>query len=260
MSLSPARLRRGVRDLAAGGELVVDGTGGDVGVADVVAQLLVAEGALDVGAGARGCGGGLVLRVRSSVPILSVGGVSVFLSLRSRRSHATVRRRSARPFELNAASNTSSIESTRTKRSASRVSDGSSSRSCSFSRGRITRPRPGALRGEHLVAHAADRQHLAGQRDLARSSRRRRRPASRARARRSPSPSRSRPTGRPSAPRRPERGDGRRGARTSARRGSSSPVCERTHDSAACADSCITSPSCPVTVSLPRPGYACASM
>ena len=31
-------------------------------------------------------------------------------------------------------------------------------------------------------------------------------------------------------------------------------VCERTHESAACADSCITSPSWPVIVSLPLPG------
>src|SRR6266576_915715 len=36
-------------------------------------------------------------------------------------------------------------------------------------------------------------------------------------------------------------------------------VCARTHDSAACADSCITSPSWPVIVSLPLPGYAVAS-
>jgi len=40
----------------------------------------------------------------------------------------------------------------------------------------------------------------------------------------------------------------------------SSPECERTHESAACADSCITSPSWPVIVSLPLPGYAVASM
>ncbi len=38
------------------------------------------------------------------------------------------------------------------------------------------------------------------------------------------------------------------------------PVCERTHESAASADSCITSPSWPVIVSLPLPGYAVASM
>ncbi len=37
-------------------------------------------------------------------------------------------------------------------------------------------------------------------------------------------------------------------------------ACERTHESAACADSCITSPSWPVIVSFPLPGYACASM
>ena len=37
-------------------------------------------------------------------------------------------------------------------------------------------------------------------------------------------------------------------------------MCERTHESAACADSCITSPSWPVIVSAPLPGYAVASM
>ena len=35
---------------------------------------------------------------------------------------------------------------------------------------------------------------------------------------------------------------------------SSSSACERTHESAARADSCITSPSWPVTVRLPLPG------
>ena len=40
----------------------------------------------------------------------------------------------------------------------------------------------------------------------------------------------------------------------------SSAACERTQESAACADSCITSPSCPVIVSFPLPGYAVASM
>ena len=34
----------------------------------------------------------------------------------------------------------------------------------------------------------------------------------------------------------------------------SSSVCDRTHESAACADSCITSPSWPVIFSRPRPG------
>ena len=37
-------------------------------------------------------------------------------------------------------------------------------------------------------------------------------------------------------------------------------VCERTHESAAFADSFITSPSWPVTISSPLPGYAAASM
>ena len=35
---------------------------------------------------------------------------------------------------------------------------------------------------------------------------------------------------------------------------------ERTHESAVWADSCITSPSCPVMVSFPVPAYAVASM
>ena len=43
-------------------------------------------------------------------------------------------------------------------------------------------------------------------------------------------------------------------ARTSPVRAPSSSVCARTQESAACADSCITSPSCPVIVSRPLPG------
>ena len=37
-------------------------------------------------------------------------------------------------------------------------------------------------------------------------------------------------------------------------------MCDRIHESAACADSCITSPSCPVIVRRPLPAYAVASM
>src|SRR5204863_715070 len=55
--------RGGIRDFAARGELLVDGTGRGVCVADVVAQLLVPERALDVGPGVRGGVGDPVLRV-----------------------------------------------------------------------------------------------------------------------------------------------------------------------------------------------------
>ena len=41
--------------------------------------------------------------------------------------------------------------------------------------------------------------------------------------------------------------------------GTASPALPRTYESAACADSCITSPSWPVIVSRPRPGIAVAS-
>ena len=110
--------------------------------------------------------------------------------------------------------------------SASRVSGGSSSRSVSFSRGRITRFRPGALRGERLLAQPADREHLAGERDLAGHAdvvgdRRRR-----GRATRSRSPSSRPPTGRPSARRPRARGCARRASRTSRPAARASSACD----------------------------------
>ena len=76
-------------------------------------------------------------------------------------------RRALRRLPANAAAKTSSIVSAGMNSSASRVSGGSSSRSGSFSRGKIDALQAGALRGERLLAQAADRQHLPGQRDLA---------------------------------------------------------------------------------------------
>ena len=134
---------------------------------------------------------------------------------------------------------------------ASRVSGGSSSRSGSFSRGKMTRFRPGALRGERLLAQAADRQHLPGERDLAGHA----------------DVVRDRLVAHERRDRRRHRHAGRRAVlRHRARRhvdvhvvlgepvvraARARSVCERTHESAACADSCITSPSWPVIVQAP---------
>ena len=72
----------------------------------------------------------------------------------------------------------------------------------------------------------------------------------------------ARPRGRPWERRRRGRGCGCRGSanQSSGSSGASSPAWPRTHESAACADSRITSPSWPVIVSLPAPGIAVASM
>ena len=66
-----------------------------------------------------------------------------------------------------ARSTTSSIDSTRWNSIFSRTSAGMSSRSRSFSAGRMIARDAGAGGGEDLVLDAADREHLAAQRDLA---------------------------------------------------------------------------------------------
>ena len=154
---------------------------------------------------------------------------------------------------------TSSAESTRTNRNARRTSFGISSRSASFSRGRIDRRDTGPLRCERLLLDAADRKNLTGEGDLSghrdvlgdrlagqqRHDRRCHRDAGG----------------------RPVLGNGsRRDVDVEVvlpeplRIGCAKPAaCARTQDSAACADSRITSPSCPVRMRLPLPGIAVAS-
>ena len=88
---------------------------------------------------------------------------------------------------------------------------------------------------------------LAGHRDVAAhgDARRSATPARR--------PSSRRPTGRPWGRRRRERGCGSRARRRSRSRSPSDSAWARANDSAACADSFITSPSCPVRIRVPRP-------
>ena len=121
-------------------------------------------------------------------------------------------------------------------------------------------PHAGPPRRQHLLLDAADRQHQAAQRDLAGHGRVAARPACRCTATPAPSPSPRPPTGRPWAPRRPGRGCGRRAAGTGAGRCPAPRRATRRSVCAARADSCITSPSWPVSRS-PRPlGSRLASM
>ena len=146
-------------------------------------------------------------------------------------------------------------------RISSRSSSGRSASWSSLSLGRMTRADAGAVGGEDLLLDAADRQHQAGQRDLAgHGDVLADRPPATAPTP-GPSPSSPPPTGRPWAPRRPARGCARRGSRRSrpAGRGPTAGPRARTKDTAAWADSRITSPSCPVTISRPLPGMAWAS-
>src|SRR5579884_4243050 len=153
----------------------------------------------------------------------------------------------------NAAANTSSIVSTRTKVSASRVSGGRSARSGSFSRGRITRRRPA-----RCAASAFSRTPPIGSTWPVRVI--------------SPVMPTSSATGSPRTREAravaivtpadgPSLGTAPAGTWmwtscvvNQLSSTPSSPACERTHESAARADSCITSPSCPVTVRFPLPG------
>ena len=141
---------------------------------------------------------------------------------------------------------------TRNSRSLRRCS-GISSASCSLRRRRDHAPDTVPLGGQRLLLEPADRQHLAGQRDLAGHRHVRTDGPPGQQRGRAPSPSRRRRSGRPWASRRPGRGCGCRASRTSRRAssGTSSEALLRTYDSAACADSCITSPSWPVIVRCP---------
>ncbi len=139
-------------------------------------------------------------------------------------------------------------------RARRRVSGGRSMRSGSFSRGKMIALQPCPLGGERLLPQAADRQDRSGERDLAghadvgcdrlaadeRHDRGRHRDA------------RRRAVLRHRAGRHVHVDVVRR--RTSRPAHRASAAFERTQESAACADSCITSPSWPVIVRRPRPG------
>ena len=181
----------------------------------------------------------------------------------STRSRPTLRNAfGALPLER--ASSTSSTWSTSTNFMLARAAcSGMSSMSASLRRGHDHALDPGALRGQRLLLEAADRQHLAGQRDLA-GHRRRRRATGRPRDQRGER-RRHRDAGRsarPWAPRRRARGCGCRARRTSRRQvGAELAGVRRARTRAPpAADSCITSPSWPVIVQLARrPGIAVAS-
>ena len=119
-------------------------------------------------------------------------------------------------------------------------------------RARRRRPDAVALRGQRLLLQAADRQHLAAERDLAghRDVVAHRRPVSSETS----AVAIVTPALGPSFGDRARRARGRgcRGRRTSSgsRPGATSSRCARTKDSAACADSFMTSPSWPVSDEL----------
>ena len=161
----------------------------------------------------------------------------------------------------NAAAKTSSIVSAGMNSSASRVSGGSSARSGSFSRGRITRLSPARCAASDFSRIPPIGSTWPGQRDLAGHADVVGDRLVRGRATRSPSPSSRPPTARPSAPRPAGRGCGRRASRTSP---------PATPELARCASAPTRAPPAPTpasrrragrsSVSLPLPGYAVASM
>src|SRR5581483_3574178 len=129
---------RDTGDAAVADQLVVDRARGLVRVANVVAQLRVLEGALEVRFHRR-------RRVRDLVRRLGHG--QAFLSCvvdidPTPPAAFNALGALAVPDPLKATSKTSSIESTRTNSTSRRVSAGSSSRSASFSRGTRTRRSP----------------------------------------------------------------------------------------------------------------------
>ena len=114
---------------------------------------------------------------------------------------------------------------TQWKVSCLRTSSGMSSMSASLSFGRMIVRDAGAVGAEHLLLHAADRQHAAAQRDLAGHRHVAAAPGGPTSRRRAPSPSRRRPTGRPSGSRPRERGRAPRSSRAGPRGSAASTAC-----------------------------------
>ena len=182
MSLSVAtRVAAAVRLLRSAEHVRVDVPGRHEGFLQVAAEILVVERAIDVRAHGVGCVVEPVLRLGHSWLVLSsrsrrlsvaVSGCSQTGGQRAgaaacRSREAVRRRREASASPEKAFASTSSIESTSTKESWSRVSCGSSSRSGSFSRGTITRFRPARCAASTFSRTPPIGEHLAGERDLA---------------------------------------------------------------------------------------------
>ena len=133
-----------------------------VGLDDVLPQVLVLDEPLDVRVGA-----GRLSRLPGLLHLLVRHRSLAQLAFKVR----SLGRAYPGPPFTSAASNTSPISSTQTKSRFLRSASGMSSMSGSLRDGRQNAPHARPLRGQRLLLQAADREHLAGQRELARHRR-----------------------------------------------------------------------------------------
>ena len=152
----------------------------------------------------------------------------------------------------NARSLASSTRSSQTNFISLRTLSGTSSRSLRLRAGSSTVRDAGAVRRDDFLLDAADRQHEPAQADLARHRDVAAAPCARSAASAAPCRAPRPRSDRPSGSRPPARARGCRSSRTASGSTPSDSACALTRLSAACALSFMTSPSCPVRISLPR--------